>query len=305
MVICSIFAVSFVLYSNLNKNLSREFEDRVAAESGEISQILKNRLSMVKNRLKELTADNTVRVTLMLGADQQLQEYLDKAYGSEAEISFFIAREKPEKVFGASNRDSSPEKITNLFNAASHSEKIWKDIGNGFSCTYSMPIIRRQTRLGTAACIYHFKKDRFLAQLLSSAKVNNLLFIDKKKIWNLSTGNPVHISASLLGKLESGSPTYLNIGGNPVLASVNHGFPEIVYTASLKKLHESRKHVLTLLVGISSVIIFLAFLISMFLSKKLASPINRLSRMAFEIADPCLTRFKLIWLFLAFLGRKS
>jgi len=284
-VICSILAVSFGLYSNLNKNLNREFEDRVAAESGEISQILKSRLSMVKNRLKELVADNTVRVTLMLGADQQLQEYLDKVYGSEAEIRFFIARGKPEKVFGVSNRDSSREKIINLFNAATHSGEIWKDIDSGFSCTYSMPIIRRQTRLGTAACIYHFKKDRFLAQLLSSAKVNNLLFIGKKKIWNLFTGNPVHISAALLTKLESGSPAYLNIGGNPILAIVNHEFPEIVYTASLKKLNKARKKVFTLFAGISSGIIFLAFLISMLLSKKLTYPIDRLSQMALEIAE--------------------
>ena len=284
MVICSILVVSFALYSSLNENLTHEFEDRVSAESGEISQILKSRLSMVENRLKELAADNTVRVTLMLGADQQLQEYLDKVYGSETAIHFFIAREKPEKFFSVSNRDSSPEKIINLLNTATHPGEIWRDHDNGFSCTYSMPIIRRKIRLGSAVCIYYFKKDRFLAQLINSKKINGLLFIGKKKIWNLFTGNPVHVSVASFGKFASESPGYLNIGGNPTLVIANHGFPEIVYTASLKKLNQARKHVFTLLAGMSAGIIFLVFLFSMFLGKKLTYPIDKLSQMALEIA---------------------
>jgi type II secretory pathway component PulC len=54
LVIISTVIVSTVLYFSLEKSLASEFEDRVKAESGELAQVMRNRLNTIDSRLTAL-----------------------------------------------------------------------------------------------------------------------------------------------------------------------------------------------------------------------------------------------------------
>jgi len=285
MVIFSILVISGVLYINLSRSLSLEFEERIKAESGELSQIIQNQLDHTKNRLMELSMDNSVRVTLMLGADQQLQNHLDTIYGYEPEIRFFVATKELDQLYSTPGPAFDRNKILSLLNSATHTGIIKKDTDEGFTYNYSIPIKRQKGQIGIAACTYYFKKNKSLSKLIGFRKTNKVGFIDDNGVWDLFTGKPVNVSGNNVGKLQPGTPVYINVNNHPVLAVTNPELPEIVYAASTESLNSAKKQVFVLLFITSSIIILITIITSVFLSRKLTYPLNKLSKIAVEIAE--------------------
>lgn len=286
LVVASTLTISGVLYFSLKKSLTSEFEDRVKAESGELGQILKNRLNTIESRLKALALDNTVRVTLMLGADQQLQEHLNRTYKTGQDPHLFISKQNSKKVFKTSSLDVSTDKILNILATASREKKFENDPRYGFKLTYALPIFRQKDRIGSLVGVYIFGEDERLKSFLENRKSNRAILITDNKAWDLFSGRALTVTGQLGHKGKKKSfLTYLYVDGEKVVSVSRSELPGLHFVATLDSLTAATKRVSFLVLLPVSIIALLTLVLSLFLSRKLGLPLYQLSELSRKAAE--------------------
>jgi len=104
MVIFTALALGGVFsYSYIN-GLRAEFHDRVKAEGDEYSLQVYSFLHQAMSRLGELSRDNSIRVTMMLGVDYPLSEKIAEYDQLPPGIDYFILRKGDKKIFSSSSK---------------------------------------------------------------------------------------------------------------------------------------------------------------------------------------------------------
>ena len=286
LVVASTLIISGVLYFSLEKSLTSEFEDRVKAESGEFGQALKNRIDTIVSRLSALTLDNTIRVTLMLGADQQLNEYLNRTYKTGQDPHFFIFKQDSKKYFTASNLNLNPDKIRGYLSKVPQENLLENDTQYGFILIYSLPIFRQQDRIGTLVGVYLFGEETFLNHLIGNNKGSRAIIVKDNKAWDLISGSRLKITDHQHGGSNNTSfLSYLNIDGKRVVALPRTELPGLHFVSTFDSLQEARKRVFFLILLPSSLVILLTVLLTLILSRKLGLPLYQLSDLALKAAE--------------------
>lgn len=284
LVVVSVLAIAGVLFHNLNINLAREFEERIRAEGNEIGQALTNRIDAAQGRLKNLTLDNTVRVTLMLETSQQLDEYLAKGYAEEPDLHFFVTDPEREKVFVAGGEPFSPAEIAHVLAAPAHGGNLENTIARlGFSYCATAPVKRRLETIGTGAVVYQPGRDRYLQQIMAGREGNRLVLVRDGKIWDLLAGT-ILAEAGTVPAPSSAGIRRLKIDGRSYEAVRRDEFPELYYLADLNRLESARRQVLFSLLLPSAIVIGLAVFVSILISRRISRPLQQLSRLALAIA---------------------
>ena len=188
LVVISTTIVSGVLYLGLKENLTSEFKARIKAENGELGLILKSRLTMVETQLRSMTLDNTIRITLMLGADQQLEDYLSRVSPKENDLHVFITRKGTDSVFTASTLDIDIGKPRSDLGEHDYLKRLENDPKHGFRLVYVFPIYRQKGRIGSLIGIYFFGKDDVLFSFFGNSGSSQALILKDGALWNLMSG---------------------------------------------------------------------------------------------------------------------
>ncbi|MBU2631165.1 MAG: PAS domain S-box protein, partial [Proteobacteria bacterium] len=285
LVICSTLVTSGILYYSLSRSLTAEFEDRVRAECGEIMQVLANQFRQTENRLKELSQDNTIRVTMMLGATQQLQEHLGKKYGLEKDTHFFLTVLNSEKIFNASGLKINIEKLRSLLASSAGIGNLEKIKGYGFIYSLSQPVFRQKNQIGTAASIYILNKDETLLKFVQQNKNSTILALKENQAWDIISEKAIKSFNTLSGKIGKGDLSYGTINGEKTVAVKKKQFPDLIYVSNLDRLDKAKNKVFTLVLYSSLAVLIFTVAISSFLSRLLGRPLSLLSKQSLEIAD--------------------
>ena len=88
----SVIVIVIALYGYFDKQVESEFRKKILAEKGQVEIILNNRISRISNMLKDLGADNIIRVTVMLDGKSQLEERIAEVYPSRQGVYFFVKK---------------------------------------------------------------------------------------------------------------------------------------------------------------------------------------------------------------------
>jgi hypothetical protein len=105
----SLALVVGILYGLLSKSMDQEFRQKLGLQVSEVSSELNDRWKSLEMRLQEISSNNTVRVSLMLGVDNQLQETVEKLY-PPSNGAYFLINKKTISRFVP----SVPESLTVL-----------------------------------------------------------------------------------------------------------------------------------------------------------------------------------------------
>lgn len=284
LVVVSTVTVSGVLYFNLEKSLSREFTERIEAESREASQVLAYRMHLIRTRLNTLSHDNTIRVTLMLGADHRLEEHLETVYSTDAEFNFFIGRLGEGPVFSTISRQFSPEQIRSALAQPPATIIFGRDTDRpGFTLTYSLPIFRQKDRIGTASILYLFAQDSYIGNVLDASGERGFVIVEEGTAWNLLTGKRLGTIHQRRSDRSAPGIIEVEINGVPTLLMQKSELKNLYFMESLQPLKQARQRVLMSVLLPTLVVIVLALLVSSLLSRKLVRPLRRLTAMAEEI----------------------
>ncbi|MFO7749561.1 MAG: PAS domain S-box protein [Desulfobacteraceae bacterium] len=285
LVIASTLLISGILYFNLSKRLTGEFEDRVAAESGEAEQVLVNQFNRARNRLREVSLDNTIRVTMMLGAYQQLQDHFCKKFGGEENLRFFIKPLQSDRLFFASGQNLSSKKILSLLASPDRNGEILHTERFGFIAGFVRPVFRQKDRIGTAGCIYILKNDEKILRAIARNKESTIILEENKKAWDLLSGKPISSFDMPGRKKKTAPPFHGTLNGEKIAGVQLTQFPDLLYISNLGRLGTGKQKVFTLVLYTSLAVLLVTIGISFFLSRLLVQPLSRLSKQSLEMAD--------------------
>jgi len=285
-VVFSTSIVSGVIFLSLKDNLTSEFRERIKAENGELGLLLKNRLSAVKNQLKSLALDNTIRVTLMLGANQQLQDYLDQMYSADRELYVFIFRSGTNECFTASDLEFDIKKNLTALDKDDHIRLLENDPQYGFKLTYVFPVYRQKSQIGSLIGVYIFSKDDVLVNFFQNREGNRALILFKDSFWNLFDGKKsLRTKAIEEDFAPNRNALHAHFEGDTYIFNLRKEIPGLYLIASLDSLKGKTEEVFNLVLLPALIVVCLTILISLLLSHKLASPLQQISELAPKAAE--------------------
>ncbi|NOX33500.1 MAG: PAS domain S-box protein [Deltaproteobacteria bacterium] len=281
----STLVISSILYFNLSHSLTAEFEDRVKAECGEVMQVLTNRFHQTDNRVRELCQDNTIRVTLMLGVTQQLQEYFSKKYGIKKDTYFFIAPLNSEHIFNASGLDMVKGSLNKLMASPAGIGRLERVEQYGFIYFLSRPVFRQKNKIGTALGIYILNNDKTLLRFITQNKNSSIIKMEKGEPRDLLTGKIIKGLFPLIKKIKKQTLSYGILDNEKIVAVQKKQFPNLIYISKLDRLHKAKTRVLTLVLFSSIAVLVFTIIISLFLSRLLGAPLSKLSKQSLDMVD--------------------
>ncbi len=285
LVISSIFIISGILYFSLNKSLTTEFEDRVKAQCGEATQILSGRFHRIRNHLKELALDNTIRVTLMLGVYQQLEQYLNKKYSEGKSTRFCIKPLDCKTIFKTSNCSMGTKEAEKILVSSGRKGILKRLKQYGFVYCLSYPVIRHNAKIGTAGAIYILKNDTALQHSICGDKDCSVIRVENGRAWDLFTGKIVKGFNDFKVKINNIGLSYILLNNEKTAVVKNKEFPDLLYVSKLNKLNNAKMRVLKPVIYSAAFVLILTIIVSLFLSRLLGMPLFRLSQAALKIAE--------------------
>lgn len=288
LVLVSTVTVSGYLYFSLTKSLTTEFEERVKAESREINLALTNRFHRIESRLKALTLDNTIRVTLMLGAHQQLNDHLQSIYGTENGLQFTVLDDKGGHEFSSSTTMSlNTDEVKKILSNPSPLPFLAKRSDqNGYKLCYSLPISRQQKKIGSAIVVYHFEQDSFLKERFEIHGTSQLVTVENDQASSLLSKERMTIPEfnSHIAELKTNF-TYLTISQEKHAIVALPDYPDLFYLVHGDSLNNEKQRVFISILLPLSFIVFLIVLVSTLLSRKMLRPLLELADFAQKITS--------------------
>ena len=106
-----VIVIVIALYGYFDKRVEAEFRKKILAEKGQVEILLNNRISGISNKLKDLGADNIIRVTVMLDGKSQLEERIAKFYPAKEGVFFYVKKEGEGSVIPGSYLNISEKLI--------------------------------------------------------------------------------------------------------------------------------------------------------------------------------------------------
>ncbi len=236
------------VYGLLARRLEREFDQRLAAQRGQVAVLLEARLNEVRSRLRDVAQNNAVRVTLMLEVLPQLRETLGRL---DSRIPGMWVAVRPLSGSVVSGRALPPWAREALDDPSS-------PLG-GLTWRFQEPILRRTERLGTALALYRLPQDLPFLQRLRAVAGGDL---------SLDTGS------GLQGLLPPTVPE-----ADARIAPIP-GFPELVQVASSAGLRARQRQVLGVILACTLAALLVSWGVALRLARGVGEPLAHLARVA-------------------------
>jgi len=288
----SLALVVGVLYSILSNTMTSKFYNELEVQKAEVCMALQDRINLLKNRLRELSLNNSIRVSLMLGVKNQLLEQMKKQY-PYSDGAFFCVWEKENPGFvpelPESLRALRPD-LEKLLEEKRSQTISFRDFRNGvFLTLLSTPIKRKEDLLGTGLVFYDLSKDSRFWKRIGKFPHAGLLIQTGRDLVDLRTGQVKLLSHEITGLEDKGvDDVRMRLMPGQALVPMK-GFPGLFYfTSSLPLQQEKRSLILILVVLCTAIFImtlFVAFLIARRVSKPLESMADRALKIAQEPAN--------------------
>jgi PAS domain S-box-containing protein len=161
-----------VLHAMLVKSIDREFENKAGAQLAEFRLFLKDRHEQAQTRLDELSANNGIKVALLLGMADKAAEEVASLYPPSNGVSYYV-----RNLSGAIMPSPDSHPFLNEMNDgdwATLSEK--ESLTRNTTTVFSRSIVRKDTQVGFAIGVYDLAGDQRLFHLLKTYKQNRLLY---------------------------------------------------------------------------------------------------------------------------------
>ena len=283
----SLTLVVGILYATLSNSMDHEFYNKLQVQEKEVSMALGDRLNQLETRIREISLNNAVRVSLMLGMKNQLLELMVKQYPF-ANGAFFFVQERDGSTF-------IPELPGSLMALKPSLQKLcqkkdlqkieFQNFGDGlFFSLFSIPINRKDDRLGTAYVLYDLSQDTHFLQRILGKSHSKLLIQTPGHLTDIHTGRSRTLPEGIRDLTANGSDhplTDLFPGENLIPLEM---FPGLFYAASSEPLQKEKSSLIFKLVFLCAGIFLLTLLVSFLIVRKVSNPLESMANQALEIA---------------------
>ncbi|MGD9300852.1 MAG: response regulator [Desulfobacterales bacterium] len=279
----SVLVILAALYGYFGKQVESEFRKKILAEKGQVEIILNNRVSNIRDILKDLGSDNIIRVTVMLDDQSQLEDRISEFYPSQEGVYFFVKKRTENTVIP----DSYPNLSQNLIDFAKKSYpygEVLEDNGKTrLVWWFSTPIMHQTQLMGTAYSLYDMTQDHTLISTVNQTVGGNVSIVKTDQLYSLTSQTAVPLSDDLRKNLAL-NLELLPLGSKHILSKID-GFDNLYFLSSLEAL-VSEKLKVSLWIGLISIVILtLSIIMSIFLGKKMVAPLRQMTKKAIQISE--------------------
>ncbi len=276
------------LYMMLSRSMNKEFSNGLRARQAEVDMILHGRFNRIGSKLNELSLNNVLRVSLMLGMDQRLEEQLEIQYAFPEGTETILLDQNTQRYYPREKQNNR-----NLINhlqamAAEDTVQCTPFIsldGSAWLSIWSVPVMRRDERLGTLFAVYDLARDATFWKRVEGDKGEGIYLRAGSGLVNLKT---LDILKSPAGRGLSSGVT-LEVLPGMVMKSL-HDFKGLSYVAPSKPLHDSKRLLIWRLSGLLAVVTLLTIFMSIMLARRVATPLDDMVAQVSSIADEPFSR---------------
>lgn len=266
-----------------SKRVETEFQKKLQAQKGQVEILLENRFSLVKQVLRDLSYDNTIRVTLMLGAKSELKKRITLSYPSGNGVYHFVKKDGEKSIFPETYPGISKKIIDSVFTGYAQGEILHQGPPARLIWLFSSPIMRVTEPMGTAYALFDLTRDQNLIETIRQTVEGDLSLITSNSLHGLISGKTLPFDTRNLSKLKTNFE-FLPIGNNLSISRIP-GYDNLYYLSSLEILLKEKKRV-TLIMGLfSAIILLVSMLISIFLGRKMVRPLREMTNKAIRISS--------------------
>jgi len=266
---------AFTMFKVFDGKLTRGFQDRIISESEEFSQKITTRLQNINQQLKLFALDNSVRVTLMLDVDYQLQERITAHNEKPHGIVFFIVKNNSDIIVSNDNAELR-DLISYLVAQNALDGSIFRTEDGKFYVGFTTPINSREKILGNAGSIYRLHPHQYIhprnqqqgARLLYSA--NSQLFYD------LESGSEIKIIRQSIYRRGQFGIQNITLENNEGYLVQLENYKELQYFMPSTELKKARKEGITNAFWLSFTGALLATILAIWLANRISRPLNSL-----------------------------
>ena len=266
-----------------SKRVETEFQKKLQAQKGQVEILLENRFSLVKQVLRDLSYDNTIRVTLMLGAKSELKKRITLSYPSGNGVYHFVKKDGEKSIFPETYPGISKKIIDSVFTGYAQGEILHQGPPARLIWLFSSPIMHVTEPMGTAYALFDLTRDQNLIETIRQTVEGDLSLITSNSLHGLISGKTLPFDTRNLSKLKTNFE-FLPIGNNLSISRIP-GYDNLYYLSSLEILLKEKKRV-TLIMGLfSAIILLVSMLISIFLGRKMVRPLREMTNKAIRISS--------------------
>jgi PAS domain S-box-containing protein len=279
----SVIVIVIALYGYFDKRVESEFRKKILAEKGQVEIILNNRISRISSLLKDLGADNIIRVTVMLDGKSQLEERVEEFYPSRQGVYFFVKKHNELAVIPPTYPNVSPSLIDFALKRYPYGETMQDSGVTHLLWLFSTPIMLKTQLMGTAFALYDMTQDKQMIQQVSDTASGEISMLSSDRLYSLGSGQTLQLNEEMLKSIAS-NLELLPLGKKLILSKID-GFDNLYYKSSLEALVNDKRKV-TVWIGLFSIVILaVSVIMSIQLGKKMVAPLRRMTRMAIQISE--------------------
>lgn len=277
----TLIVVAGVLHALLVRSIDREYHNEINTKMAEFRYFLKDRQEQIQTRLEELSANNGIKVALMLEMADKVIDVVTSMYPAANGVTYYICN--TSDVFLP-----APSKEHLFLTRMSLKSRLESDqatlqlnpSGRPTLSVFIRPIVRKESFLGQAVGVYDLAVDRDWAE--------NLQTYSNYRLFREAPEGLVDIKAGLL--LPCNDQQKSNLGKSNAVIRVENfvvmaleGYPHLYWAADTMPLAEKKRQLTTNILLLCIPLLGLALTASFMIVKKVTSPLNYIAEDARQI----------------------
>ncbi len=271
-----------ILNRYFSKRVELEFQNKLHAQKGQVEILINNRLAGVQESLVDLSSDNTIRVTLLLKAEDQLKEGLARHLRPGQGVYPFIRKVNGGSILPETYPGLSQEFLSTLFNLPPEGDLFFDGTRTRLLWLLASPIMHNESRMGVAYVLYDLMEDGALQKAVIGAVEGEIVVLYQNTPTSLSSGKALAIDANML-RAFSERREYSAFGDRAI--SKIPGNDHLFLVSSLERLEEGKRHARLLTGAFSAVALLISMLISVYLGRKMVRPLSEMTDKAIRISE--------------------
>lgn len=289
----SLTLIMGILSHFLIRTVTHEYHLKIQSQQYDISMLLHDRFDELKASLKELSLNNSIKISLMLGVHSQLIDLLNNLYPKQNGATYLVQNQDSEIL--SPDRLPSWTGLKARLKEMSSKEEIRTDYfvlnhDHHFLTLISIPILRQNERLGTGYIIYDISADSRLWERIKASTSGRLAIVDNGQLIDLQSFSSIpQADALILSHDTSRHPNQFGYGMSFIPIK---DWSRLYFASPTKPLRDKKLSLLYTLAFLCISVFALALVASFLIGRRMSRPLEKLADQSLEIAKNPDLRFK-------------
>lgn len=279
----SVMLILGALHRYFGKQVESEFYKKLLAQKGQVEIILKKRFSEIQGDLVNLGLDNIIRVTVMLEAQTELQDRIIQKYPPKDGVYCFVKKTGETSSIPSAYPDLPNRFIEFAISQGPYGEIVKDGNNNKLLWLFSTPVMHQTHRMGTGYALYDMTNDHNLMNTIHETVDGDISIAQADRLLNFASGASFTLDPALQRKFSL-THEFHPLGKNVIISKLV-GFENLFFQSSLESLIREKRNITLWMSLFSILILAVSTIASVFLGKKMVTPLREMTRKAIQISE--------------------